>query len=641
MGRVQYYSVNDLAIGYDIENMEKVIMNFNYDKKYDNINDVIEIYNIKKYIDQGIYPSFWLPEDLKKSKDISKQYMKIVGKFCGTISNQNIENLFDSVEIEYKSNFWEIINNFKVYKKISNDKLYDLLNKSKGIIHSLLEYKELVDYYGEVIRDELMSEDSYAKLILNKYEVQHNHNNYKMYLPNELNIEDKEQMIINYINSPNPNLNYLEVIVNINSTDNLRISDRTRLNAKRRLEEERKKLLKNNTGIITETAVAFSEKQEEVVKTEINGINLAICYSLKWIKENSDYNTLMNNFIYLFGFVDRQMRITLVSKPQEMSVLEKHLFMRSKKSYSIGSAFNRKDILSGLQMKAYYQELNRIDIRLEEVIEWFFKCYLSEEFGISGFNIKMPSEHSLYIEKCRAILPEMEYILKQFSLYVKEGMIDQELLQMSSGHLFFKDIPSLLDKKYVYGDGAEFKRVTYYLFSDQCMLSYIKRFEDRYKSFFELLMKENVRIEDYYEGYKSDINWLIDHGYISLDSEGYIRICDLTKVYILKDLYNNEFVSYWRYSQDMRVVVDNLESGGIVKFESSLFSNPECDYINYYLNKSSFNNGLDLRNMYSHGTQPSGEESENIHKSNYIIFLRLFILIIIKINDEFCLLDKD
>lgn len=91
----------------------------------------------------------------------------------------------------------------------------------------------------------------------------------------------------------------------------------------------------------------------------------------------------------------------------------------------------------------------------------------------------------------------------------------------------------------------------------------------------------------------------------------------------------------------MRVVVDNLESGGIVKFESSLFSNPECDYINYYLNKSSFNNGLDLRNMYSHGTQPSGEESENIHKSNYIIFLRLFILIIIKINDEFCLLDKE
>ncbi|CEN81263.1 hypothetical protein [Paraclostridium sordellii] len=639
MGRVQYYSVNDSAIIYDKENMDRVIMNFNFDKKYENINDIIEIYNIKKYIDQGIYPSFWLPEDIKKSKDISKKYMKIVGKFYGTISNQNIEDLFDYVEIEYKSNFWEIFNDFKVYKKISNDKIHNLLNKSKRIVHYLLEHKDLVDYYGQVIRDELVSEDFYAELILDKYEV--NHNNYQIFFPNELNIEDKEQIIINYINSQNPNPNYLRVIITINSTDKLRISDRTRLNAKRRFEEEQNKLFEKNTGTTIETAVAFSEKQEEVVKTEINGINLSVSYSLKWIKENSDYNTLMNNYIYLFGFVDMQMRITLVSKQQEMSVLEKHLFMRTKKSYIIGSAFNRKDILSILQIKGYYQELNRIGIRLEEVIEWFFKYYLTDEFGISEFNIKMPSEHSLYIEKCRAILPEMEYILKQFSLYVKEGEIDQELLQMSSGHLFLKDIPSLLDRKYAYGYGDEFENVTYYLFSDQCMLSYIKRYEDKYKSFVELLIKENVCIDDYHECYKSNLNWLIDKGYISLSSEGYIRICDLTKVYILKDLYDNEFISYWRYSHDMRVVVDNLESEGIVKFESSLFSKYECDYINYYLNKSSFNNGLDLRNMYSHGTQPSGEESENIHKSNYIIFLRLFILIIIKINDEFCLSNKE
>lgn len=641
MGRVQYYSVNDLAISYDIENMERVIANFNSDKKYENINDVIEIYNIRKYIDQGIYPSYWLREDINKSKNTSKHYMKIVGQFCGSISNQNIEYLFDSVEIEYKSNFWELINDFKVYKQISNDKIYNLLNRPKGIVHYLLKYKELVEYYGKVIRDELISESFYAELILDKYEVHHNHNNYQIHLPSELNVEDKEQMIINYINSSNANPNYLRFIVTINSTDKLKISDRTRLNAKRRFEEEQKKLFEKNTGITTETAVAFSEKQEEVIKTEVNGVNFAVRYSLKWIKENRDNNTLMNNFIYLFGFVDMQMRIMLVSKSQEMSVLEKHLFMRTKKSYIIGSVFNRKEILSRLQMKAYYQELNRIGIRLEEVIEWFFKCYLLEEFGISEFNIKMPSENSLYIEKCRAILPEMEYILKQFSLYVKEGEVDQELLQISSSHLFFKDIPSLLDKKYAYSYGDKFHRITYYLFSDQCMLHYIKRLENRYKSFFELLIKEDVRMDDYYECYRSDLNWLIDHGYIILDSEGYIRIYDLTKIYILRDLYNNEFVSYWRYSQDKRAVVDNLASDGMVKFESSLLSKSESDYINYYLNKSEFNNGLDLRNMYSHGTQPNGEESENIHEANYIIFLRLFILIIIKINDELCLLDKE
>ena len=39
--------------------------------------------------------------------------------------------------------------------------------------------------------------------------------------------------------------------------------------------------------------------------------------------------------------------------------------------------------------------------------------------------------------------------------------------------------------------------------------------------------------------------------------------------------------------------------------------------------------------MYLHGTQPFGENT--LHESNYMIILRLFILIIIKINDELCL----
>ena len=69
-----------------------------------------------------------------------------------------------------------------------------------------------------------------------------------------------------------------------------------------------------------------------------------------------------------------------------------------------------------------------------------------------------------------------------------------------------------------------------------------------------------------------------------------------------------------------------------------MFSKPEQDYLNYCLNKSEFINSLDLRNMYGHGTQPFG--NENIHHSNYIRFLKLFILIIIKINDELCIKDE-
>ena len=75
-------------------------------------------------------------------------------------------------------------------------------------------------------------------------------------------------------------------------------------------------------------------------------------------------------------------------------------------------------------------------------------------------------------------------------------------------------------------------------------------------------------------------------------------------------------------------------SEGILKSESTLFSKPEIDYLNYYLNKSEFNNGLDLRNMYIHGTHPNDKESEKIHETNYMRILKIFILAIIKINDD-------
>ncbi|TSA23396.1 hypothetical protein D4R71_08685 [bacterium] len=59
--------------------------------------------------------------------------------------------------------------------------------------------------------------------------------------------------------------------------------------------------------------------------------------------------------------------------------------------------------------------------------------------------------------------------------------------------------------------------------------------------------------------------------------------------------------------------------------------------MNYHLNKSAFNDSLDLRNKYIHGTQPNDSGDDEIHKYNYMIFLKLFVLIIIKINDELCL----
>ena len=71
-----------------------------------------------------------------------------------------------------------------------------------------------------------------------------------------------------------------------------------------------------------------------------------------------------------------------------------------------------------------------------------------------------------------------------------------------------------------------------------------------------------------------------------------------------------------------------------------MFSKHEADYFDFYLNKATFNNGNDLRNMYLHGSQPNALEDEKIHEKNYWIILKLFVLCVLKINDDLNLLER-
>ncbi|CAM4499741.1 hypothetical protein FHS16_005587 [Paenibacillus endophyticus] len=477
---------------------------------------------------------------------------------------------------------------------------------------------------------------SSAKLLLDKYEIKQNREQDPIYIPKEISNSDKETIISEYIDSEEPNLNYLRLIANIQSRiDKLEISPKNLLRAKRKAEEQEKHFFKENSGIQYESSVTFSKNQNEEVNLIVEGQSVSASYSTKWLENNTDYATLLNNFIYLFEFVDIQMRCTLVNKTSEMGVLERLMFTSSQNAYNKGFAFEQKNILSHLQMSSYYHQLFSMGIRIEKVIEWFFEDYLSKEFSAQSFKVKMPSANSTFLEKCTNIMPALEAVLKQYILFVEEGHIDFELLEIRSDHLIYKNIPSLEKKKYAYGSGDEYNTATFLLFSDQCSLGYHKETEESYDNFFKFLLNDQIKLSEIADYNKSKVNWLIDHKYLSIDEHEYIIFNDKQLILILNDLYMNNVVSYWKFSENGRKIIDDLEKRNVIEIDSTLFSRPEQDYINYTLNKSQFNNGLDLRNKYSH-IQPTSGEDESFHNQSYLIFLRLFILTIIKINDEFC-----
>lgn len=631
--RVKYYSTNDLSAGFYLKRIEDIICNFVVEKKRVDINEIIELYNIQQFFHNRIYSIHWTKQQLNDYSEIVSDFSKVIGEFFSRINTDTIESMFDTIYYDYRNDFWKLIEKYKVYDKISVEQFRKIILNKHFILNDVLKCKNIVKKFSDEIITYMEKNPFCAEIILSYYLEKHDRNIESLYFPVELSNEKKTLILDKYIASNSSNINYLKLIFESNSTNNLRLPDRLKLKAKRKYDEEIETLFKEGTGFEYGAKVSFSNKIDEEFKfeTDDNRI-LSVLYSAKWIKENLDYPTLLNNFIYLFGYTDLQFRSLHVSRESQMSIIEKYLGIKGRKEYPTGIAFQQIQMLAQLQMIEYCNELEKYNIFLEDIIEWFFCNYLEEEFNVKGFCFNKSSHTVSYLEKCRNIAAEFDNILKRFKIYCEDGEIDDELLHISTEHIFIKDIPSMLSNKYIYPCGNDYQTISNLLFSDQSIIHYLPKLSNNYNSFYCLLEKENVYY-DMFEDYQiPSIDWLIDHNIIKIDNKK--RIMPYwEKIKILNELYQHDVVCF-SYMKKYQSIIMELNKMGLVQFSSSLFSRPEQDYYNYLFNKSEFDNGLDIRNSYTHGTQ---RVDENQNKQDYFIFLRIMILIVIKINEEFCL----
>ena len=110
---------------------------------------------------------------------------------------------------------------------------------------------------------------------------------------------------------------------------------------------------------------------------------------------------------------------------------------------------------------------------------------------------------------------------------------------------------------------------------------------------------------------------------------------------ILFDLYKNGFAANtFLIDHGLKEALETLQAKDWIYTQSSLLAKPECDYLDFYLNKSKFTNGQDLRNAYLHGTQRKHGTDDDLHRVNYYRLLMFVVMIVIKINDELCYYDE-
>lgn len=617
---------------FHLNRIAKTLNELDKDTEYTDINDVIEMHNVKQYIDTFTCES-WTEDETNIYNKKAAYIPRIVGKFFSTIEDSNLLMYCEKVDSHYHKAFWSIMCEYKRINNISSKAFEAYLKEFHNrAIYTILNYKSIVETFDKEIAEYLTEHNATAEIILYEYLAFKEKTHQKKYFPKSLTPKIMGNIIQKYIEAPEANLNYVRLLVKSSPKAEIGFTAKMKVLAKK-IESERTSVMLEKGGVGFPVSVELAEDLEELQKIEQTDNSYKATYNPNLLLEpKTDKFSLLYNFIYPFGYFDSQMRSQIVSSPEDGSLLEFFCGIKAEKEYMVSFGKLVENNLHFMQMNMYDNLLKYNQIEIEQLIKWYFEEYLNEEFFVAGFVYSSSNEGATYLEKAKVLASEMDSILKQYRMYCEEGCIDREVFEISSEHTIFETLPSLQNKKYIYATETVFK-ASNFLMSSWLAFCYIPNQANyKYDSLVNILRNEQkVLVSDFDERAEEGIKLLQENGFISVN-EGVISLT--IRVKILENLKENGVICYSYYNDIGKKTIDEMLADGLLENHNTLFSNFESDYMNYMLNKATFENGFDLRNKYLHGSYPLDKKQNAI---DYYQMLIIMILVLFKIHEEFLL----
>lgn len=640
--RVCFFSRNDLSVGYNLEMAEKRIIEIENGSIPQDLEGIIELWHIRRLFENDCKLLRWSDGDFARLKSSSEGYNTIIAKFFNGLSQQTIKEEFEVIECEYQKTFWTIIDTFGLYKIITTDTLREILSGDTNNLRNVLCCHGVVEKYKTIIREELLSNKDSASIILGIYVAKReSQSEDKLYLPSNLSLKDKEQIIDEYLDSEKPNLNYVRLITQIkNDKNKIVLSPKTKLKAKRLEDRLNKELLEDPNSYKTRYSVSlrFTEK-EGIPPLEIGIDEQGIpthTYSVSYIKECDNKQRILYCGA-IFGWLNNHLLLNLINKKVEADGFEKLFMDKGVDSYPANIVFNKKEMLSQKLLYAYDLVLQELGSSLTNELKQYYEQHLRLEYDYPGLVLNLPLPNDSFLNKCRILCPELDAIVKQYTTFVEYDEIDEELIRLSHP-LKIEEGRSMLTNKYyeINTDNKDVNLALGGLFaSGNYILHHVEPFKGKhYHSLVELLENEDsVSYSNYSERQKELLDILIQQELIGINSQGYLYIIDETKIEILESLREYGVCSYWHYDDKGRKILDDYFEKGWVVTDDHLLSKPEREYFSYYLDNMMFTNGKAYRNHYAHGSVTSAIDDKE-HLDAYYTLLKLLVILMMKIEDD-------
>lgn len=593
------------------------------------INRVFELYHTKLFFEKVSNIPSWSDEKYNEYKTKTLKLNNVVYEFYKSITEENIITAFDKCYVSYWDDFINFFYKFKTCKCISKDRICDVLKGLRWNTYHILQDKSFVEYFDEEITI-LLEEQQYGLQFVVSYYLEEHDKKLQVYIPRHFTIEKRVKLIEDYLKSDYINPNFMKLILNAKHTKELPITPKMKKMADKRNNE----FWENNKSVVFHDygfGVTFGPF-ENVKNVQIENSKWILEYDTGWIKDNTDYPTLLNNFIYLFEYIDSQARFTCVSSHGQRHPLTEIFEVRGVGMYKKNVAFDMLESLSDIQMRGYVEQLIKLDINIEDIIKWFFETYLLQEFDIKDYTCNMPNSADSILSKCKTLASAIDGVLSKYKMLCDDGKIDLELFKYITDSPRIKDIPSRIKNKYCYVINSELIKEMNMLFSSQSMLGYTEKTKSRYDSLIKLISNEDIKLSECEPYNIASLNWLIEKGSIYIEDD--VINYNKERVFILHEFYEKEVISLQHIkSQLLKRFIEN----GDISVDDKLLSKPEYQYLDYILNNSEFSDGKAIRNRYIHD---SIVPDNNTMNADYYTLLKIMILLIIKINDDCCINDE-
>lgn len=615
MSKQHFLTLNTDILKYQYAKVRLFIEEYT---KSTEINDLIDVYLVLKL--------------LKKEKSFA-EYKYLIREFSKDLSENFPESIYmidyDSINATYKNVFWELALYLEKINKDDKEKFEIFIDKYNISVINLEERASLINLFPDIIKNNFLSQPKNIEFFLNHQSGEYTDSENGLYKKLKLTNGDINRLAEQYCKGDLVNPNYLQSIVDYKKKSQYSFEDKIKLLSKRKKEEIVNRHFETNEGFRFFRKVEISPLEtDEIYSLDYKGIDFSMTINSNILDEHLDYPTLLNNFIYVFGFFNYETGLPWLVAHDETFSLSKQFSYKSNADYDSFN-YELKDLV-GVLFRVYFYYLREKGIDIEQIIAWYFSDYLEKELNIKGFYFNASNKESSFYERGKCIISEMDSILSQYELFFKNEEIDKDLLEFKSQTPSYRNLRSFNAHKFIkLRTNADNDRLFSLLFSDQSNLSYLSLQEDI--TTFYKHVKTGIKMSDFDEEQKYYIKQLIENNIVELSNNA-IQFINVQEIDILYELWKSgTYCLFYRNELELKSI-ENLVKNKFCDYTGTLFSESEMNYLSYILDDKQYGNGLKIRNKFVHGNFAITEKE--YHLKNYLELLQIVIFYVIRINDE-------